>query len=141
MSFRRADFFLLCSFFSFSRFIFCDRLTFVGTRFFGTTSARASIDANFSIASLRLAACERLVSSWSTRKPSLLIRFFSFRRARFFCAGVRRDVSSRLKRSVTFVDTLFTFWPPGPEERAAVMTISSSGMVTLPVIRIMAAVR
>ena len=39
--------------------------------------------------------------------------------------------SSGSNRSSTLVETLFTFWPPGPEARTATQDMDSAGSVSV----------
>src|ERR1700745_3366189 len=56
-----------------------------------------------------------------TRRPASAVR-------RALTSALSAALPSRSKRSCTAVETLLTFWPPGPEERTKVTVSSESGM-------------
>src|SRR5215475_3425255 len=101
----------------------------LGRRVFGTSSARAISSLSRARASARLASCVRCAREVMTNTPSRVARLpaNARRRCRTF-AGSERDWPA-LKRSWTAVETLLTFWPPGPEARTKVMVSSESGMI------------
>jgi hypothetical protein len=78
--------------------------------------------------SARLASCVRCTRDVMINTPSCVARLpdNSRRRCRT-SAGSERDWPTS-KRSWTAVETLLTFWPPGPEARTKVIVSSESGM-------------
>src|SRR5215471_12961605 len=100
----------------------------LGRRAFGTTSARATSSLSRARASARLASCVRCAREVMIKTPSCVARLpaNASRRCRT-SAGSERDWPAS-KRSWTAVETLLTFWPPGPEARTKVIVSSESGM-------------
>src|SRR5215469_7876852 len=102
-----------------------DRL---GRRDFGMTSARAISSFSRARASARLASCVRYTREVITNTPSCVARLPANARRRCrTLAGSERDWPTS-KRSWTAVETLLTFWPPGPEPRTKVIVSSESGI-------------
>src|SRR5215467_12358309 len=100
----------------------------LGRRAFGTTSARAISSFSRARASARLASCVRCAREVMINTPSCVARLpASARRRCRTSSGSERDWPIS-KRSWTAVETLLTFWPPGPEARTKVMVSSESGM-------------
>jgi len=100
----------------------------LGRRVFGATCARAISSFSRARASARLASCVRCTRDVMINTPSCVARLpASARRRRPTSAGSERDWPTS-KRSWTAVETLLTFWPPGPEARTKVIVSSESGM-------------
>ena len=100
----------------------------LGRRVFGTTSARAISSFSRARASARLASCVRCTREVMINTPSCVARPPANARRRCrTSAGSERDWPAS-KRSWTAVETLLTFWPPGPEARTKVIVSSESGM-------------
>ena len=100
----------------------------LGRRVFGTSSARAINSLSRARASARLASCVRCAREVMTNTPSCVARLpANVRRRCRTSAGSERDWPVS-KRSWTAVETLLTFWPPGPEARTKVIVSSESGM-------------
>src|SRR5690348_4551297 len=100
----------------------------LGRRVFGTTSARAISSSSRARASARLASWVRCTREVMTNTPSCVARLPANARRRCrTSAGSDVDLPAS-KRSWTAVETLLTFWPPGPEARTKVMVSSESGM-------------
>src|SRR6478752_5917877 len=100
----------------------------LGRRVFGTTSARAISSFNRARSSARLASCVRCTRDVMINTPSCVARLPANVRSRCrTSAGSERDWRTS-KRSWTAVETLLTFWPPGPEARTKVIVSSESGM-------------
>src|ERR1035441_5944280 len=100
----------------------------LGRRVFGTTSARAISSFSRARASARLASCVRCAREVMTNTSSCVARLPANARRRCrTSAGSERDWPTS-KRSWTAVETLLTFWPPGPEARTKVIVSSESGM-------------
>src|SRR5450631_282663 len=100
----------------------------LGRRVFGTTSARAISSFSRARASARLASCVRSAREVMINTPSCVARLpANARRRRRTSAESKRDWPTS-KRSWTAVETLLTFWPPGPEARTNVIVSSESGM-------------
>src|SRR3989304_5019143 len=71
--------------------------------------------------------------------PSLVRRLPARRSARMRTSPGKDGEWRRSKRNCTAVDTLLTFWPPGPEARMKVSSISRGSRAMVRVISIMAA--
>lgn len=100
----------------------------LGRRVFGTTSARAISSFSRARASARLASWVRCTREVMINTPSCVARLPANARRRCrTSAGRERDWPAS-KRSWTAVETLLTFWPPGPEARTKVIVSSESGM-------------
>src|ERR1022692_1641182 len=100
----------------------------LGRRSFGTTSARAISSSSLARASARLASCVRCTREVMINTPSCVARLpANVRRRCRTSSGSERDWPTS-KRSWTAVETLLTFWPPGPEARTKVIVSSESGM-------------
>jgi len=100
----------------------------LGRRVFGATCARAISSFSRARASARLASCVRCTRDVMINTPSCVARLpANARRRRRTSAGSERDWPTS-KRSWTAVETLLTFWPPGPEARTKVIVSSESGM-------------
>jgi hypothetical protein len=100
----------------------------LGRRVFGTTCARAISSFSRARASTRLASCVRCTRDVMINTPSCVTRLPANARRRCrTSAGSARDWPTS-KRSWTAVETLLTFWPPGPEARTKVTVSSESGM-------------
>jgi hypothetical protein len=100
----------------------------LGRRVFGTTCARAISSFSRARASARLASCVRCTRDVMINTPSCVARLPANARRRCrTSAGSERDWPTS-KRSWTAVETLLTFWPPGPEARTKVIVSSESGM-------------
>src|ERR1035438_9064780 len=100
----------------------------LGRRVFGATSARAISSFSRARASARLASCVRCAREVMTNTPSCVARLPANARRRCrTSAGSERDWPTS-KRSWTAVETLLTFWPPGPAARTKVIVRSESGM-------------
>ena len=100
----------------------------LGRRVFGTTSARAISWFSRARASARLASWVRCTREVMISTPSCVARRPANARRRCrTSAGSERDWPTS-KRSWTAVETLLTFWPPGPEARTKVIVSSESGM-------------
>src|SRR6476646_5785266 len=100
----------------------------LGRRVFGTTSARAISSFSRARASARLASWVRCTREVMINTPSCVARLpANARRRHRMSAGSERDWPAS-KRSWTAVETLLTFWPPGPEARTNVIVSSESGM-------------
>src|SRR5215471_11476684 len=100
----------------------------LGRRAFGTTCARAISSFSRARASARLASCVRCTLEVMINTPSCVARLPANARRRCrTSAGRERDWPTS-KRSWTAVETLLTFWPPGPESRTKVIESSESGM-------------
>ena len=97
---------------------------FVGRRARGTSSAFAIRSARRCSASARLRDCER--ASWAIARTTGPQRALT----RAFCASLSvLDAATSKLASIRDAVT-FACWPPGPEERLARTTISSSGSAT-----------
>ena len=100
----------------------------LGRRVFGTTCARAISSFSRARASARLASCVRCTRDVMINTPSCVARLPANARRRCrTSSGSERDWPTS-KRSWTAVETLLTFWPPGPEARTKVIVSSESGM-------------
>ena len=100
----------------------------LGRRVFGASSARAISSSSRARASARLASCVRCRRAVMINTPSCVTRPPAKARRRCrTAAGSERDWPTS-KRSWTAVETLLTFWPPGPEARTKVTVSSESGM-------------
>src|SRR5690348_3843739 len=100
----------------------------LGRRVFGTTSARAISSSSRARASARLASWVRCTREVMINTPSCVARLPANARRRCRTpAGSDVDLPAS-KRSWTAVETLLTFWPPGPEARTKVTVSSESGM-------------
>src|SRR5436305_6580467 len=100
----------------------------LGRRVFGTTSARATNSSSRARASARLASCVRCARDVMIKTPSCVARLPANARRRCrTSAGSEREWPAS-KRSWTALETLLTFWPPGPEPRTKVSVSSESGM-------------
>ena len=100
----------------------------LGRRVFGTTCALAISSFSRARASARLASCVRCTRDVMINTPSCVARLPANARRRCrTSAGSERDWPTS-KRSWTAVETLLTFWPPGPEARTKVIVSSESGM-------------
>ncbi len=100
----------------------------LGRRAFGTTCARAISSFSRVRASARLASCVRCTRDVMINTPSCVARLPANARRRCrTSAGSERDWPTS-KRSWTAVETLLTFWPPGPEARTKVIVSSESGI-------------
>src|SRR5215831_6560571 len=100
----------------------------LGRRVFGTTSARAISSFSRARASAQLASCVRCAREVMINTPSCVARLPASARSRCrTSSGSERDWPAS-KRSWTAVETLLTFWPPGPEARTKIMVSSESGM-------------
>ena len=86
-----------------------------------TASARASRPARRSSASSRLRRCERV--SWATARTTGPQRAITRR----FCSSVSAADAPTSKLASTREAVTFACWPPGPEERLARTSTSSSG--------------
>ena len=102
-------------------------------RLFGRTEACASSWRRRSRAASRLADCV-LCSRLSIRSTPSLIRLPASVVSRCLTSAGSEDRAIST-RSSTAVDTLFTFWPPGPEARTNRSSISDSGMAISSVTR------
>src|SRR6516162_7857025 len=101
----------------------------LGRRVFGTTCARAISSFSRAWASARLASCVRCTREVMINTPSCVARLpANARRRCLTSAGSERDWPTS-KRRWTAVETLLTFWPPGPEARTKVIVSSESGMI------------
>jgi len=60
--------------------------------------------------------------------PSCVARLPANARRRWRTAAGSDGEWAAFQRNCTAVDTLFTFWPPGPDARTKVSVISESGM-------------
>src|SRR5579885_169049 len=115
--------------FSVSRRTFDARVGRLARLAFGTTSARATSSFSRARASARLASCVRCTREVMIKTPSCVTRLPANARRRCrTSAGSERDWPTS-KRSWTAVETLLTFWPPGPEARTKVIVSSESGMI------------
>jgi len=100
----------------------------LGRRVFDTTCARAISSFRRARASARLASCVRCTRGVMINTPSCMARLPANARRRCrTSAGSERDCPTS-NRSWTAVETLLTFWPPGPEARTNVIVSSESGM-------------
>src|SRR5207302_11026856 len=89
----------------------------LGRRVFGTTCALAISSFSRARASARLASCVRCTRDVTINTPSCVARLPANARRRCrTSAGSERDCPTS-NRSWTAVETLLTFWPPGPEAR------------------------
>src|SRR6185369_13352456 len=100
----------------------------LGRRVFGTTWARATSSFSRARASARLASCVRCTRDVMINTPSCVARLPANARRRCPTPAGSERVWPTSKRSWTAVETLLTFWPPGPEARTKVIVISESGM-------------
>jgi len=102
------------------------KVGFVGLRRFGTCEACSMASCRRANASDLLLS--RLRPPWAlmTKTPSPVIRASALARSRSFTA-VGKAEAAMLKRMCTALDTLFTFWPPGPWARMALNSTSDSG--------------
>src|SRR3954447_4846579 len=100
----------------------------LGRRGFGTTSARAISSFSRARTSARLAPWVRCTREVMINTPSCVARLPANARRRCrTSAGSERDWPTS-KRNWTAVETLLTFWPPGPEARTKVSASSESGI-------------
>ena len=96
--------------------------------FFGTTSARATNSSNFPRAAARFASCVRCSLAVINNTPSCVIRFpANSRNLSFTAPGNTADLPTS-NRNSTAVDTLLTFWPPGPDARTNASLSSELGI-------------
>src|SRR6476646_10103012 len=100
----------------------------LGRRVFGTTSARAISSFSRARASARLASWVRCTREVMINTPSCVARLPANARRRCRTSDGRERDWPTSKRSWTAVETLLTFWPPGPEARTKVIASSESGM-------------
>ena len=105
----------------------------LGRRVFGTTSARATSSFSRVRASARLAFCARCRPGGDDQHAVLRGATASANARRALltaveASGSERDWPRLSKRSWTAVETLLTFWPPGPEARTQVSVSSESGI-------------
>ena len=100
----------------------------LGRRVFGTTCARAISSFSRARASARLASCVRCTRDVMINTPSCVARLPANARRRCRTSSRSKRVWPTSKRSWTAVETLLTFWPPGPEARTKVIVSSESGM-------------
>jgi hypothetical protein len=100
----------------------------LGRRVFGTASARAISSSSRARASARLASCVRCWRAVMINTPSCVARLPANARRRCRTSSERARDWPTSKRSWTAVETLLTFWPPGPEARTKVIVSSESGM-------------
>jgi hypothetical protein len=100
----------------------------LGRRVFGTTCARAINSFSRALASARLASCVRCTREVMINTPSCVARPPANARRRCRTSGGSEREWRTSKRSWTAVETLLTFWPPGPEARTKVIVSSESGI-------------
>src|SRR5439155_24232504 len=100
----------------------------LGRRVFGTTSARAISSFSRARASARLASCVRCTRDVMINTPSCVARLPANARRRCRTSSRSKRDWPTSKRNWTAVETLLTFWPPGPEARTKVIVSSESGM-------------
>jgi hypothetical protein len=89
----------------------------VARRGTGRTAACRIRSISRSSASARLRSWVRWFWAISTRTPSLVMRRPASRISRSATSLGSEGECRTSNRSCTAVDTLLTFWPPGPEER------------------------
>ena len=128
---ERSDFTSALIFLDFKRRSIAPRLGFVGRRRFGTTRALLIRSFNRSCAISRLRIWLRVSSHWIMIAPSTvhLVPAIFFNLA--FTAALKFGERSASKRRDTFVDTLLTFCPPGPDARTNCSVISQLWMLIL----------
>src|SRR4029453_7651035 len=112
----------------------------VGRRGFGTWVAARIISISRSRASARLRSWLRKRWASITSTPSPVMRLPAIRISRALTSGGRLGEPATSKRSSTAVDTLLTFWPPGPEARTKRSSSSVSSNAMARVIRIIGSV-
>jgi hypothetical protein len=100
----------------------------LGRRVLGTTWARAISLSSRARASARLASCVRCSRAVMINTPSRVARLPANARRRCRTSSGSEGEWPISKRSWTAVDTLLTFWPPGPDARTKVVVNSESGM-------------
>ncbi len=101
----------------------------------GWTSARVISSASLVRAISRLRACDRVSSHWMMIAPSLVQRRPANRFSLFLTESGKEGERAASNLSSTAVETLFTFCPPGPEERTKLSVISQSCRVISSVMR------
>ena len=112
------------------------RVGLVGRRGRGGIAARRMRSMRRSSASCRLRAWVRWRCAMMTRTPSRVSRAPASRSSRARTSS-RSDGDPRTsKRSCTAVASLLTFWPPGPEARTKLSSISRSSTLIWAVTRI-----
>ena len=99
-----------------------------GRRIFGTTCARVINSSSRARASARLASCVRCWRAVIINTPSCVMRLPANAMRRCRMSSVSEGDWPTSKRSWTAVETLLTFWPPGPEARTKVSVSSESEM-------------
>ena len=99
-----------------------------GRRVLGTTWARAISSSSRARAAARLASCVRCSLALMIKTPSRVARFPANVRRRCLTSSGREGDWPISNRSSTAVETLLTFWPPGPEARTKVSVSSESGI-------------
>lgn len=110
------------------RFWFCETRVF--TRRLGATSAALIISTNRSRANSRLRAWDRVSCTNNTIAPSAVHLRPANRRRRVFTGPVRAGDRSASNLNSTAVDTLLTFWPPGPDARTK-LSVSSQSAISM----------
>ena len=114
--------------FAVSRLTFDPNVGLLARRFFGTTSALATNSSSFARAAARFASCVRCSLAVINNTPSCVIRFPANAHSLSFTAlGNAPDLPTS-NRNSTAVDTLLTFWPPGPDARTNASLSSELGM-------------
>jgi len=125
---------LRCRFDS-SRFSFAARFGFVGRRVLGRLAACCSKATSRARAASRFCPCVRCSRLSMRSTPSDVMRLPASLTSRSL-TSMGSEEAFTSKRSSTAVETLLTFWPPGPDARTNRSSISRSSMAMLSVIRI-----
>src|ERR1700723_3111779 len=97
-------------------------------RILGSISAARIRASRRSSATRRLASWVRSLMDLKRMVPSSMSFWPARRRRRFLAATGRLAFCGSKNLSCAALDTLLTFWPPGPEERMNFHSNSSSGM-------------
>ena len=113
------------------RLTFDPRVGLVFVRGFGFSAARRTSSTSRPTASWRFATWVRCRLAWMMSTPSSVMRFRARDIRRCRTSSGREGEWATSKRSWTAVDTLFTFWPPGPEER---MNSSSNSRSSIEIV-------
>jgi hypothetical protein len=108
--------------------IFEPRVGRLGRRIFGATSARATSSFSRARTSARFASCVRCTRDVRIKTPSCVARFPANARRRCRTSAGSEGDCRISKRNCTAVETLLTFWPPGPDARTKVNVSSESGI-------------
>src|SRR6202167_3129667 len=111
----------------------------VGRRGRGAIAARRISSTRRASASTRLSRWVRWRGALITKIPSRVRRLPASRMRRLRTSSGNDGERPASKRSWTALETLLTFWPPGPDARMKLSSISRSSMAMAAVMRLMRA--